>query len=94
MKLWKARGARGKQFARRRVAVLCLDMLNLRCVLSRVPERNPIQSSLSEGELTGSLTGSPGTNPTAAAGLRDAVGVLRTHAHSLSLCISPSHASL
>lgn len=91
MKLWKARGARGKQFARRGVGVLCLDMLNLRCILSGVPERNPIRSSLSKEELTSSLTESPGTNPAAVARLRDAGSVMRTHAHSLSLCVSPSH---
>lgn len=77
MRSWKAGEARGKQFAGRGVGVLCLDTLNLRYILSRVPGRDPIQSSLSK-ELPGSLTGSP----IGMAGFRDAVEVMRTHAFS------------
>ena len=44
------------RFAGGGIGVLCLDMLNLRCVLSRIPERNPVQPSLSKKELMGLLT--------------------------------------
>lgn len=57
MRSWKAEEAAGGRSAGGGVGVWGLHMLNLRYVLSRFPERNSVQSSLSQKELVISLAG-------------------------------------